>query len=184
MFWKKQITAKIKNISIRGRMFLCLVIFNDYLERNGLVDNYSAKMLIRKLEEFTELELLDTWEREINEYNPYSILDDHPKNDFNDYIYLNKEDCISFKKFYLKLSSLDLEMIDNIIEVGRGNIYGGTGSFSSYSLTPTLQVIKKCKDKENLTNAINFAIEYFPFTEENGWGKTFNFKNSFVMFPR
>ena len=60
-------------------------------------------------------------------------------------------------------------MVSWVIEIGRGNLYGGTGEFSEWSLNPTMEVLK-IMERNNLSIPNLDRFEKSKFSKFHGWG--------------
>ena len=62
-----------------------------------------------------------------------------------------------------------VNVISDVIEIGAGNLYGGTGDHSLFSLEPLIRVIERCITlKIKLPELDSFKKS--PFSEKHGWG--------------
>lgn len=164
---------QIKKISIRGRMVIGIICLENVFKYNEIYDD-PLKELLGKLKEFTCSNSLDVWDKQINEYDPVTILDDHPGNNFDEYQFLNKEELLNLKDIYLNIPRQVLNCISYAIEIGTSNLYGGTEKYSPLSLEPTLKIIELSGHENSIKTIINDLIQKTPFEDKNGWGKVFN----------
>lgn len=163
-----EIENKIKLTSIRGRFAFGVFCIEKYIDENNLKSRWIDK-LIPTLWEFTSTDRMDLWEEKIGDLTPLNILDDSPKNHHSDYKSLSESEFIELKKYYFELNDGLIQMIDETIEIGLGNLYGGTGEFSQSTFESTLFVYKLAnkllKEKPNFDNFFKSK-----FTEFHGWG--------------
>ena len=180
------ITNLLKGISIRGRMVFCILTLEELFKAINLLEDNNSIKLRNKLKEFTSSNRLDLWEQEINEYDPLSILDIHIDNNYEEYSYLSKEELLKFRDFYLNLPKYILELISNTIEVGAGNIYGATGKYSSFTLSPTIKVISYLNNEKKILKTAKMISRKSPFIQNNGWGNLFIYDDFIVdlQLPR
>ena len=61
------------------------------------------------------------------------------------------------------------EMVFWVIDIGRSNLYGGTGAYSKWSLRPTMEVLKIMEEYQ-LPLPDLAIFEKSSFAESNGWG--------------
>lgn len=162
------IENKIKSTSIRGRFAFAVFCIEQYLYENNL-ENECSKTLLKVLWEFTNTDEMDLWDENISDLLPMNVLDDSPSNVYTDYPSLTEEEFNKFKKFYLKLDSSFIEIINETIGIGQGNLYGGTGDYSKVTFEKTIYVYKIAN--RILRNVPNFDVFVkSKFSESHGWG--------------
>lgn len=166
----------LKQTSIRGRMAIGIFCLEETLKKENINASLLSELL-DKLKSFTSSNQLDKWDSLINEYDPITILDTHPDNKLDDYDFLDSKKAVDLKNLYSNINKAILEMISDVIEIGTANLYGGTGQFSEYSLTPLLKVIKDSTNNEPVKINIEKIAYSSPFNQENGWGKPFYYNN-------
>lgn len=130
---------KLKKVSIRGRVAYCVCLCKEAL----IEEHISSELLtvaLKKIGTFCESDTLDIWEKEISEYMPCVLQD--KKNNFNTFENSSNPDALRLKKEYERLPKYIVDMIDNTIEVGLANLYGGTGIYSESSLKCCLDVVQ------------------------------------------
>ena len=169
---KFRLNNKIKDISIRGRFAFGVKCLEQYISENNIESKWIEKLL-NTLWEFTSSERLDIWDEKIKELDPWNILDTHPDNKAGDYKTLSEKEFYELKGFYNSLDKEFINMVGNAIEIGTGNLYGGTGEFSNETLQPTLELIKIAKNQlKNIPSMESFGFS--KFSEKHGWGNEFD----------
>jgi hypothetical protein len=162
------IENKIKKTSIRGRFAFGVFCIEKYISENDIHSKWIDK-LIPTLWEFTNTDKMDLWEEKISDLTPLNILEYSPRNSYSDYPSLSESEFNELKKYYSELDNELIQMIDETIEIGLGNLYGGTGEFSKETFESTMFVYKLA-DKL-LSEKPNFDNFYKSrFTEFHGWG--------------
>ena len=74
--------------------------------------------------------------------------------------------------FYQDISPALLSCIDEIIEIGRGNLYGGVQSHSPATLASTIWVAQYMLANDYpLPSIENFQRSLFTLQDQHGWGK-------------
>ncbi len=169
---KYSLSEKIKNISIRGRFAFGIKCLEQYISESTIESAWIDKLLAT-LWEFTTSERLDMWDEKIKDLDPWNILDTHPDNKASDYKSLTENEFHELKDFYNSLDQDFIDMIGNAIEIGTGNLYGGTGKFSNETLQPTLELKKIARRKLKEIPKIK-SFEFSRFSEQHGWGNKFN----------
>jgi hypothetical protein len=90
----------------------------------------------------------------------------------NDYSNLNSI-VKRLLRFYKETPNEIIEIIDNTIEVGVSNIYGGTGECSRYSLEPTMNVTELAISSNITIPPIKVFVVECKYSTSNGWGRQF-----------
>lgn len=139
-------------ISIRGRVAFGITCLEKLLNKWG-VKNHKITELLHVLWTFTSSTSLDIWERDI-----LSIL---PEDDNDESTHFGFDSLTSEQKEDLS------DLIYYVIEIGRGNLYGGY--VSDFTSEPTIKVIEIV-----IKNAVKIP-ELHKFKkssakEEHGWG--------------
>ncbi|MEP0265875.1 hypothetical protein [Dokdonia sp.] len=160
--------SKIKKISIRGRLAFGINCIENYLTENNIVNQYMV-MLVDTLWEATTSERLDLWEKKISDLDPSNILDPHPENFPSDYKLLTETAFYELKTFYINADEKFIFLIENTIEIGIGNLYGGTQKYSPTTLASTLDVHKIAISVLKEIPDIN-KFQFSKFSEHSGWG--------------
>lgn len=174
---------KLKQISIRGRYALGLIILDTLLVRHHIDDELMYE-IFNNLKEFLSTSALDLWEDKIKEYDPDSILDNHPQNKFEEYDYLSVDKLQKLQKYYIGIPNEINDAISDLVEIGLGNLYGGTMDYSPYTLEPTLEMLSKYGSlvEVELAGILDKLIIMSPFSENNGWGYDTNMEEmGFVL---
>lgn len=170
-----EIENKIKQTSIRGRFAFGVFCIEKYIAENNLESKWIDR-LIPTLWEFTSTDRMDLWEEKISDLTPLNILDDSPRNSHSDYPNLTESEFNDLKKYYSELDESLIQIIDETIEIGLGNLYSGTGEFSEGTFESTI-FVHKLADKV-LNEKPSFENFYkSKFTEFHGWGN--NVKREF-----
>jgi len=171
----QEIENKIKQTSIRGRFAFGVFCIEKYISENNIESKWIDK-LIPLLWEFTNTDKMDLWEEKISDLTPLNILDNSPRNLSSDYNSLTESEFNDLKKYYSELNEDLIQMIDETIEIGLGNLYGGTGEFSEGTFESTLFVYKLAYKVLNETPDFD-NFHKSKFTEFHGWGN--NVKRDF-----
>ncbi|MGR7814561.1 hypothetical protein [Lacinutrix undariae] len=159
-------TEILKKISIRGRFAYGMKCLEQYVKENELKDELIVKIL-DNLWEFTNSDELDVWDEKISDLNPKHILNIQPEKIESEFPTITVNEYHELKKFYENSDTDFIIMVENVIEIGTGNLYGGIDEYSSWTLEPTLEMIKSMNLKR-IPNIKNF--EFSKFSEDNGWG--------------
>lgn len=161
-----------KRISIRGRLAFALINFETFIKKNAPAFFYETgvKRIIDELWNVCVQDNIENVEELVNELAPYSILDNHPDNNFNDYKFLNYEEASKLKRDYLSLPEDIISVINLLTELAFGNMYGSTGEFS-VATYEVLEEILEIYNEYNVDLICNKTIENSSFTENGGWGK-------------
>ena len=118
--------------------------------------------LLTTLWNFTSNPDLSEWEELIMPFIPDSE-------------FKNKEQIFTIPQtlpFYQSLSQALVSCIDEIIEVGRGNLYAGTRTHSPATLESTMQVVRyMVTNKHALPLIERFQRSPFTLQDQHGWGK-------------
>ncbi len=149
----------LKEISITGRLALGASCLENALTHF----NISSDLLdssISLIWEFTNSNDLGKWDESIREVDPCSVLDENnPQN--------------PLLPLYKSLPHDIVEMMSDVIEIGTGNLYGGTGDYSHFTLRPLIKVIETCMKLEIPLPGLT-PFRKSKFTEKDGWGITRN----------
>ncbi len=160
-----------KTISIRGRFAFGVMCIEQYLFENKIEDTWVEKILIL-LWEFTNSESLDIWDEKISDINPQNILEVDYEMFPNDFPTITASEYNELKSLYQILDKALIKLISDTIEIGTSNLYGGTGEYSKFSLTPTIEVYQTANKVISNPPKIEKFIQ-FKFSESNGWGNRF-----------
>ena len=165
---ESEIENKVKQTSIRGRFAFGVFCIEKYLSENNIKSKWFDK-LIPILWEFTNTDRMDLWEEKISDLTPLNVLDSSPRNSYSDYPSLTELEFNELKKYYSELNNELKQLIDETIEIGLGNLYGGTGEFSEETFESTMFVYKLAdrllNDRPNFDDFCKSK-----FTEFHGWG--------------
>ncbi|WP_409446088.1 hypothetical protein [Mariniflexile rhizosphaerae] len=165
----------MKKISIRGRFAFGMKCLEQYAIENELSDKCINK-IFDSLWEFTSSDELDIWEEKISDINPKYILNINPENIETEFPTITLDEYYEIKEFYKSSDKHFVSMVSEIIEIGVGNLYGGTDDYSSWTLNPTLELIKLAElNLKQIPKIENF--EFSKFSEDNGWGNKINRKS-------
>jgi hypothetical protein len=150
-----QLAEQLKSVSITGRMAYAITCL-EIIIRDENLNQAEFQPLLDILWNFTSNPDLSDWEELIMPFIPDSeILD-------QEYDY----------KPYQNLSRELLAIIDEIIEVGRGNLYAGVITHSPATLESTLQVVRyMVANKHALPLIARFQRSPFTPQDQHGWGK-------------
>lgn len=153
-----KLTEQLKSISITGRMAYAITCLEISIRAEKL-NQEDFQPLLDTLWSFTSTPDLGEWEELIMPFIPDLKAANH---DF-DY------------EPYQSLSEPLLTCIDEIIEVGRGNLYAGVVTHSPATLESTLQVIRyMMANNHPLPLVENFQRSPFTLQDQHGWGKRVN----------
>lgn len=167
----EQIQTLIKSISIRGRYAFGVKCIQQFLEEQKIKGKWIDRLIL-VLKEFTNTDKLDEWDDKISELDPENILDKHPDNKAEDYQSLTDQEFNDLQNFYNSLPNQLTKLISNVIYIGTGNLYGGTGSYSEPTFETTLKVIEQSKNILSTPPNIN-NFTFSKFSEFHGWGNNF-----------
>lgn len=163
------IENRAKHISILGRVALgirCLEIFGEAL---GINREEKIIRLLRLLWDFTSTSQLDVWETQIHEFDPAFLQEEAALNDFKGVEVLTQAEALDYYKFYQQLPVDYLNSISLVIEIGRNNLYAGTGEYSSSTLVPLLELQRIMEQNQIPCPALE-PFEKSHFSEFHGWG--------------
>ncbi len=163
------IENRIKKISIRGRMALGIKCLEIKLEKDELINKIEIKKLLSELWDFIGSKRLDLWEEKFLDYEPESLIEDFENEKFGDFKNLKKEEIKVLYETYKKSKPDLAELISWVIEIVRGNLYGGTGEYSKWTLDPTIEVLKIMKN-HSLKIPDLAKFEKSKYSEFHGWG--------------
>lgn len=144
-----------KHISIRGRLAFGMICLEKLVQTRNADHPLLHTVVFPKIWEFTSSPDLSEWEQMINLVDPSTVLYDDVDPDL--------------KSLYQKLPEDIVDTISNVIEIGAGNIYGGTGEYSPYTLKPLHAVIHTLM-KLQLPLPDMAPFEKSGFHEDGGWG--------------
>ncbi len=186
----------LKKISIRGRFAIGLTCVKLLLRDQGLHHNDFIRIYINKLGDFTKAEKLDIWEIETMLYFPdedttaQAMIESINKLniDFAERKKISRNDWYDYEceilsaDFYENLIAFYknpqnekvLKIIDLCFELSRDELYGQM-SMDSICTIETLNEIFTIANFQNEFCYEKIARNY-PFSEADGWGKTFDFK--------
>lgn len=162
-----QLELQLRTVSIRGRLAYCTTCLETaFLSEKINLDALGG--LLCALWEFTSSSDLGVWEEKIINYYSESVLEEQ-SDEQNGLISVPFQ---QLKAAYSALPAGLLQCIDETIDVGRGNLYGGTVGHSADTLTPTTQVVRYMQASGYPLPPIERFLRS-PFTQEDqhGWGK-------------
>ncbi|GAA4506313.1 hypothetical protein GCM10023172_35430 [Hymenobacter ginsengisoli] len=153
-----QLTEQLKLVSITGRMAYAITCL-EIIIRDEKLNEVEFQPLLDALWDFTSNPDLSDWEELIMPFIPDSEIPGQ-KYDYKPYQHLSQE---------------LLACIDEIIEVGRGNLYAGVRTHSPATLESTLQVVRyMLANNHPLPLIENFQRSPFTLQDQHGWGKRLN----------
>ncbi|OAV45120.1 hypothetical protein A3850_011745 [Lewinella sp. 4G2] len=139
------------------------------LDKNNLIHKKDIKELLTVLWGFISSERLDLWSEEIIDYDPKSLIEDYENSNFEDFRFLSEVEIERMYCIYKNSKSEVLELIELVIAIGTGNLYGGTGEYSKMTLIPTIQVLNiMARNNYQTPKLANF--EKSKYSELHGWG--------------
>ena len=115
------IEEQLKTISITGRMAYCTTCLEIIIHQDKLSQE-AFSPLLAALWDFTSNPDLSDWEEKIQQFIP-------------------ELSSAETNELYKNISSPLLTCIDEIIEVGRGNLYTGVQSYSPATLSSAMWVV-------------------------------------------
>jgi hypothetical protein len=145
---------KIETISIRGRLAFGATCFERALKHYNARTEQMNKLLLA-IWQFTASEKLDQWEQNMRKF----LVDDYQLQEFS-----HKYD-VSFLQE--KEQQFLYELIDNVIEIGMGNLYAGY--VSKYTLNPTIKVAE-LMEREGIALPTLENFKRSKASEAHGWG--------------
>ncbi|REC80459.1 hypothetical protein DRF60_01750 [Chryseobacterium elymi] len=162
--------SDFEKISIRGRYIYGYLCLKKYMRDKGFQP--LPNTLEKDIEEFVISGELDTWHENVEEVPPSIILN----NDFNseyyeiiDFNYYNE-----LREYYLSLNQECLTLIDNLIPIGIGNLYG---QFKSELTLDYLENIIEIMNYNKLELPKSDYIANLTVDQKNGWGNRVNMKD-------
>ncbi|MCR5890035.1 hypothetical protein LRS06_20110 [Hymenobacter sp. J193] len=163
----RQLEEQLKSVSITGRMAYCITCLENIFASEQLHEP-ELETLLMCLWDFTSNPDLSEWEERIMDFLPEIVLDGSPK----ELVCLSVEAANRLKIIYQQLPQSLLRCIDDIIEVGRGNLYAGTVGRSQQTLTPTMAVVRHMVAQGYPLPIIdNFLRSPFSEQDQHGWGR-------------
>jgi hypothetical protein len=162
-----RLEVQLQGISIRGRVAYCTTCLETIFIYEK-IDSERFSALLSCLWEFTRSSDLSEWEEKVVDFYAESILEENTEEPN----YLNTAQLQQLQASYATLSTSQHACIDEIIEVGLGNLYSDTGGYSARTLASTMQVVEYM-----LANGYPLPLidkfSRLPFTKEDqhGWGK-------------
>ncbi len=156
---------RLKEVSIRGRVAYGITCLEIYFAHLGLLNQPVVFKFLDTIWQFTSSNSLDEWEEAVMDYSPRFV----EKADVSEVTLLTAEEFEQIRQLYDTLPSTLLEMIEEVIEIGRGNLYAGTTGYSEHTYTPTIHVIKLMQRKGLPLPALE-PFEQSCFSESHGWG--------------
>lgn len=127
------------------------------------------ELVLPRIWSFTTSVDLSIWEKNVNEIDPIIILDEQLTIETFEFSTITFDTYLSLKEVYENISADIKSMISDVIEIGAGNLYGGTGEYSEMTLRPLMNVINRCLFlKVTLPKVETFKKA--KYHEEHGWG--------------
>jgi len=164
-----RIKNEFKKISIRGRLAYGAKCIEYYLSQYQVRHRLFSKVL-DEIWKFTTSNELDKWDQRIVEFTPDCLVDNHPDNRPEDYEYISAVEFFALKRLFLESPTDLIDLIQLTIEIGTGNLYGGTGEYSQFTMRPTLEVYKITqRTLRPWPDVKSFKIS--PYHEFHGWGE-------------
>ncbi len=157
---------EFKDVSIIGRMAFGIIILDQLLplktpELNTLIDT---------LWKFTEgAEDETALERKLSELDPFSILDDHPKNNLGNYNFYDEDFLLRLKEQYLIIPRDIHTAISAVIETGCSYLYGSITENGAYTFEYLDDLIEIAKSYDVDIPSLK-AFKRSSFKENHGWG--------------
>jgi hypothetical protein len=125
-------TSSFKEISIRGRLAYGVSCLENAFKHFNIESDLLKKEVLPEIWAFTSSSDLANWDTSVRRIDPVCVLDDTVPNN-------------PLQKLYRSLPTSIVEMISDVIEIGTGNLYGGTSGNSPFSIEPLLRIVKTCK---------------------------------------
>lgn len=156
---------QLRTVSITGRVAYCICCLETAFVA-GNIDLTGIQPLLSCLWDFTSNPDLSNWEAKAVDFYSDSIFEEQTETQ------LAPAQIQRLKAAYFSLSPELLACIDEAIEVGRGNLYGGVVSHSECTLASTMHIVRFMNDKGYPLPAIEKFLRS-PFNKEDmhGWGK-------------
>ena len=167
---EKDIERRLKKISIVGRMALGIRCFEIYLEKIGLLKNPLIQNMLSDLWEFTTLNRIDKWDEKIMEYDPDFIAAYIEEDDTSYYKILSSEAVKMYYDIYQSTSHEVANFVDDVIWIGKSNLYSGTRSYSKSTFNLTVKVLTLLR-QNGLEIPDLSVFEKSKYEENHGWGK-------------
>jgi len=167
---------RLRQISIPGRLAYsieCLEnVISILIDKSIIIksDEIFIRLIIDRLWEFTESQDLSVWEKRGVEISPFVIFDVHEENYFEDYETLSVQELHDLKSFYEKCPNYLNDVIDNCVEIGLSNLYGGITGVAQTSIDKVKNIIELlAENKIKIPN----VDRYSKFKFKNGWADNF-----------
>lgn len=148
-------TDNFNDISIRGRLAFGMTCLEKLVDNLNSDHPLLQTIVFPKIWQFTSTDDLAEWEQNIRDVDPVCVLDDNADSDL--------------KTLYDKLPKDIVSTIENVIEIGTANIYGGTGDNAPMTLEPLSSVINTMTKLEVPLPDIK-PFKKSIFSEFHGWG--------------
>ncbi|MBJ6145336.1 hypothetical protein [Hymenobacter sp. BT559] len=157
---------QLQVVSIRGRVAYGATCLETTLT-SAATDTAQFMPLLACLWEFTSSMDLSEWEEKIMDFYSESVLDN--SEEINS---LSLESSQRLRANYAALSTSQLACIDEAIEIGRGNLYGGIVGHSAATLASTMHLVRYLQAHGYPLPLIDKFLRS-PFSQENqhGWGE-------------
>jgi hypothetical protein len=157
---------RLKRVSINGRVAFGTTCVELALEHFELLQHPYAKQLLAKLWDFVSSSDLGEWEESIEIYSAAAAAagpNSEP---------MQAADA-ALRRWYASLPLVLIELVDNVLEIGRANLYAATVGPSATTLDATMRVVALMKliglPLPSLT-----PFEKSSFAECHGWGNRVN----------
>jgi hypothetical protein len=160
-----------KDISIRGRLAFGAVCLENAFRYFNIKSELINNVIMPTIWEFISASDLSKWEQDINYVDPVCYMNSQIKTDYSS---LN----VKIGELYANLSPVLLDLISDVIEIGTGNIYGGTNDYSPITLKALEKVLDKCTAVGVPLPDITL-FKKSSFGEAHGWGNERN-RNFFL----
>jgi hypothetical protein len=147
----QEFIEQLKRISITGRMALGITCLENIL-RTLSIECEELSKFISLLWKFTSSNTLDDWEEQVCQEV--------------ELLFRSKETSVSQVS---KIPLYIFEIIDEVIEIGRGNLYCGIREYSEYTLFALLKVLNSM-EKNNFAIPRLDKFKKSSFSEFDGWG--------------
>ena len=152
----EKIVDNLREISIRGRLAYGASCLENAIRYFDVKDDLLEKEVLSRIWAFTSSSDLSEWDKSVTEIDPVYVLHENRPSG-------------PLKILYKTLPSDIPDLISDVIEIGAGNLYGGTGDYSPFSLNPLERVIIKCISLQIELPQLE-PFKKSRFTEEHGWG--------------
>ena len=160
-----ELIETFKAISIRGRMAFAINCLDNIIETKGIASNILNKFILN-LWQFTRSNNLGEWDKNISDFIP--MIGEELEEEELDYLTI--EEGKKLQEIYSSLPKFIVEVIDNIIDLGRIELFTSHSDYAPKSLK-RLEKIITIVINENIPLPDVNEYKKFHYNIDGGWGK-------------